>query len=290
MGIEKTYNGLSGLAFDVINTCISFIKILVRSKKGLRLPVATSDSCIVLGNGPSLNTSFKAHPDFFRKHPLVCVNSFSVTDQYTELKPSYYVMLDPGFWLGNGDLINNTVNAIRTKTSWKLHLMVPPVAGKSTLLSKLEKENTNITISYFNYTVYKGFEKTGYSLFKKNLAMPQSQNVLVASIFLSLNMGFKNIYLFGADHSWHQQLYVNEENILCFRNVHFYESEEMVTMVPFYKGVHTKETFRMDEALTTFGKTFYGYIALEKYAKHLKANIYNASEASFIDAFKRIKP
>jgi hypothetical protein len=289
MGIEKTYNGFSRFALNTINTCISLLKIMVRSQKGISLPQAKEDSCIVLGNGPSLNTSFLKHPDFFKKYPLVCVNSFSVTDRYTELKPAYYVMLDPGFWLGTGDLVTNTINALRAKTSWPLKLLVPPEAKKSSTFLNLESENPNIKICYFNYTVFKGFENIGHFFYKKNLAMPQSQNVLVASIFLSVNIGFKNIYLFGADHSWHQQLHVNEENVLCFKNVHFYESEEKVSYKPFYKGVHITETFRMDEAFVAFGKTFYGYFLLEKYAKSVNATIYNASEISFIDAFKRIK-
>lgn len=289
MSAEKVYKNTSSFFTKCINTAISIGKILLRSKFGVRLPKALSDTCIVLGNGPSLTKSFQLHPEFFKKHPLVCVNSFSITEKYTELKPEYYVMLDPGFWHGDNDLVRNTINSIKEKTSWEIQLLVPFAAKRSVLLQEVVTQNPNVKINFFNYTVFKGFEGVAHRFYKKNLAMLQSQNVLVASLFLSINVGFKDIYVVGADHSWHETLHVNENNEVCIRQVHFYEDENKVNYVPFYKGVHTKELFRMDEILHTWGKAFYGYIALNKYANSCNASIFNASEISFIDAFKRVK-
>lgn len=289
MSAEKAYKSFGEFISQGANTCISLLKILLRSRFGVQLPVASEQACIVLGNGPSLNQSLEKHPDFFQKHPLICVNSFSITKQYIELKPSYYVMLDPGFWFGGNELVENTISSILTKTSWPIHLFVPKAAKQSKSFSELRNQNSNITIHYFNYNVFKGFQGIANWFYAKNLAMPQSQNVLVASLFLGINLGFKKIYLVGADHTWHQNLYVNDENILCAKQVHFYENEQTVKYVPFYKGVHTKEVFKMHEILTTWGKTFYGYVALNDYAVYKKCTIYNASEISFIDAFKRIK-
>jgi hypothetical protein len=45
----------------------------------------------------------------------------------------------------------------------------------------------------------------------------------------------------------------------------------------------------MDEIFAIWAKTFYGYIAMDSYARSRNASIYNASEVSFIDAFKRVK-
>jgi hypothetical protein len=272
-----------------MNTAISVFKIILKSSFGLKLPSAPGNDCIVLGNGPSLNDSFQKHPDFFKKYPLICVNNFSQTEQFTDLKPLYYVMLDPNYWLGKSENVREAIRCLKEKTSWKMYLFVPPSAKNAALLQEVLTANPNIRVHYFNYTVFKGFPKVAFWFYKKNLAMPQSQNVLVASLFLALNTGFKNIYLFGADHSWHQNLYVNEENVLCLKDVHFYENAEKVNYRIFYKGEHTKETFRMDEILNTLAKAFYGYIAINNYAIHCDASVYNASEISYIDAFKRIK-
>lgn len=288
----STENKLKQFSFFIkqcVNTFTSLIKVVLKSKSGCSLPKDNSASCIVLGNGPSLKTSLENHPEFFRKHPLVCVNSFSITDEYVLLKPTYYVILDPGFWFGESEVVTNTIESLKSKTSWTVYLLVPHAAKQSQKFREIEKHNSNIKINYFNYTVYNGFKGLGNWLYSKNYAMPQSQNVLVASLFLSINIGFKEIYLFGADHSWHENLYVNDDNILCFKDTHFYDGQTKINYRPFYKGIHLKETFTMNEILITFSKIFYGYEVINKYAKHCNANIYNASESSFVDAFKRIK-
>lgn len=289
MSAETIYKKSISFFKNCADTVVSLLKVAVLSKFTFRVPVATQESCVVLGNGPSLRQSLERHPDFFKKHALICVNSFSITTEFERLQPAYYVLLDPGFWLSQHELVQNTIQCLKTKTTWKLHLFIPPAARQSSLLLELLKENKNIQPVYFNYVVFKGFQKVAYFFYKRNLAMPQSQNVLVASIFLGINLGFKKMYVVGADHSWHQALHVNDNNVLCVKNVHFYEDTEQVTYQPFYKAVHLKEVFRMDEILVTFGKAFYGYILLNKYARSRGTVIYNASESSFIDAFERIR-
>lgn len=289
MPIEKTYNRLGYFFNQCINTVISLLKIITRSRFGVQLPKANSDTCIVLGNGPSLQSSLEKHSAFLKKHSLLCVNSFSITEHYSELQPAYYVILDPGFWHGESDIIVNSIEAIRTKTTWKLNLLLPPFAKGSKRITELEKQNPNIHILYFNYTTFKGFPSIANFLYKKNLAIIQSQNVLVASIFLSINMNFKKTIVVGADHTWHQNLHLDDQNMLNIKDVHFYDDKEHVSYRPFKKGVHLDDTFKVHEIFETWSKAFYGYIALEEYATFKKCKVVNASEVTFIDAFERIK-
>ena len=120
--------------------------------------------------------------------------------------------------------------------------------------------------------------------------MPQSQNVLVAATFMAINMGYQQIELYGADHNWHEQLHVDDNNQVCIKQVHFNEDVSHVKLVPFYKLAHSKEVFRMDEIYTTWAKVFIGYQHLQHYAQACKVDVINASEVSFIDAFPRKKP
>ncbi len=288
--MEKIVKELVWFMKQSANTFASIIKVLIKSKSSKGFPMAASSSAIVLGNGPSLRTSLEKYPAFFHQHPLIAVNSFSITPEYSLLKPTYYVVLDPGFWFGDSEVVTNTIKGLVEKTSWPLNLMVPHLAKKSPLFATLEKQNPNIKLVYFNYTVYKGFKGIGHWLYRKNMAMPQSQNVMVASLFLALNIGFKEVYLFGADHTWHESLMVNNENVVCFKDSHFYEGTEKTTYRPFYKGIHLKETFTSEEVFVTFSKIFKGYMQVEHYSKYLGSKIYNASEVSFIDAFERTKP
>ncbi len=271
------------------DTFVSFGKVILKSKPGQKLPVAGSEKCLVLGNGPSLKQSLADHPEFFKGNDLLCVNSFSVTDEYTLLKPAYYVMLDPGLWLGAHAVAIKTFEDLRTKTSWPLTLFIPVTARNQPAFAELKKANPTITIVFFNYTPYRGFKKIGHWLFRKNLAMPQSQNVLVAALFIAVNMKFPEVYVFGADHTWHQNLHINENNMLCLKDVHFYEQEEKISYRPFYRDPTNTATFTMYEILVTFSKVFLGYFVLNEYAKSRNCTIYNASTVSFIDALKRIK-
>jgi hypothetical protein len=289
MSVESIYKGTVTFVNNCVNTCLSVLKILFQSKFGLRMPSAESDKCIVLANGPSLKTSLEKYPGIFKKYPVVCVNTFSVTAEYALLKPRYYVILDPFFWKGSTEIIRTTIKCIEERTSWPMKLLVPQHAERSGIFNSLSGKNSNIEIVTFNYTVFKGFKAASHFFFRKNLAMPQSPNVSIASLFLSVNMGYKEIYLVGADHTWHENLHVNEDNILCTRNVHFYDNAPVTTYVPFLKEGRPDETQKTHEFFTIWSKTFYGYFLVNDYASYHKAKIWNASEVSFIDAFERKK-
>lgn len=289
MSAESTFKNTSSFFSKCADTFLSFLKVLMLSRPGVKMPVAPSESCIVLGNGPSLKTSLQQHHGTFAKEQLVCVNNFSTLPEFTTLKPNYYVVLDFAFWLSDDQLILDTIEALKTKTTWELHLFVPRLAAKTKRFDELARANTHIHLHYFNYSVFKGFESICHHYYKRNLAMPQSQNVLVAAIFLAINSGFKKITVVGADHTWHEHLHLDQNNVLHFKNIHFFENEEKVEYKPFKKGLHLAETFKMHEVMHIFAKTFLGYDLVNKYAENRGAKIYNSSEVSFIDAFERKK-
>lgn len=290
MTLEKLYLKIMAFTTNFVNTCISIFKIIIQSSFSAKLPASDQNTCIILGNGPSLSESLSKHYAFFKKHSLICVNQFVLSKEYVALKPAYYVMLDPILWQGetNPD-IKRIFDTLIETTTWELNLLVPWKARGSFSLKQILSSNPKIKISYFNYTVFRGFPGVSHFFFRRNLAMPQSQNVLVASIFLSINMHFKKIVIVGADHTWHENLHVNESNQLCIKDVHFYDDERVVNYRLFYKDVRQTETFLMHEILFTFGKAFYGYQVLKHYAAAEGVIIYNASERSFIDAFERKK-
>jgi hypothetical protein len=286
---EKIYKTGSTFLSNCFNSCISIVKILLSFHFSIRLPPAIADSCIILGNGPSLKQSLQKYPDFFKRHPLICVNGFSLSNEYQELKPAYYVMQDPAFWLNTDENIKRIFDAIIQKTTWKLHLLIPSKARKFPIIQLLEKSNPTIRISFFNYTVFKGFTGISHFFYKRNLAMPQSRNVMMPSLFLCINMRFKNVYIVGADHTWHENMYVNEQNQLMVKHVHFFNNQESVSYVPFYKDEHKAEIFRVAEFFYELATAFHGYGVIKKYGNLCHTNIYNCSETSFIDDFERRK-
>lgn len=231
--------------------------------------------------------SIQKHLEYFNQYPTMCINLFSLSAEYTQHQPLYYVIVDPYFWQSNDANIRNAIEALRNKTDWNMHLMIPHAAKKFPQISAFEN-HPFIKLHYFNYVVYKGFPRMGHFFFRHNKAMIQSSNVLVTALFLSINLGYKHVELFGADHSWHEQIAVDQDNNLFVKDLHFYDDETEVKSVPF-TALHLPDPLKMDETFDLWARVFYSYRLIRNYAESRGCKIFNASEKSYIDAFDRIR-
>ncbi len=264
-----------------INSIISLIKVMVLSDFSLKTAKASNPRCGILGNGPSLKTTLERDAEFLTGLELFAVNLFSITEQYTQLKPKNYLLLDwsfmnPDHWHGRTGL-----RGIVENTSWELNLFVPTKMLKSDYFRNELAQNTHIKPIPFNYTIVIGFTGLTHWLFRHGLGMPQCQNVLVATLFYALNMGFKEIYLFGADHSWHEMIKLDENNHMVVSDTHFYGQKDY--------DIAVRETSYMSQQLFSLHKAFYGYEVLVKYARSLGVKVYNASVRSYVDVFEKVK-
>jgi hypothetical protein len=280
---DSTLNFLSKLG----GTALSLMKILILWRKPANYPKANHSACIVLGNGPSLANDLEKFKHELQRHDLLCVNGFSISDAYSELKPSYYLMLDPAFWEADAPAILRIMDALIQRTTWELHLYLPHEARKSRNLHKL-RANKHIHVHFFNYIIYSGFRSLGYRLFRMGWASPQCQNVLVAAVFHAVNSGHRSVILLGADHSWHENIVVKEDNIVYTKEVHFYDNVEQCTYIPFHTKIGARTTRTMGEISLEWSKIFNGYFVLKQYANFRGCSIYNAGTKSCIDAFPRI--
>jgi hypothetical protein len=267
----------------------SIVKVILLSKFFVRLPkVEPGQECVILGNGPCLKSDLKNSGGFIASRKKLCVNLLAFSKEYEEIKPDYYVLAAPEFWMKNPielhEIQRTTLaKSIFDKTNWDMILLVPFEAKNSRLESTI-KVNSKIRIIYFNSTPVEGFSLLSRILFKMNLGMPRPHNVLIPTIFLSLNLGFKNIFLFGADHSWHEEISVDKSNRVTLNHQHFFDRKE--TRFGMFKldghEYHLHDVFRK------LHFAFKGYFILKDYAKKLEVNIYNSSSKSYIDAFQKI--
>jgi len=274
----------------LFQTIFSFIKIVLLSNYFTRLKdkKLKDGKCVILANGPCLIKDLEINNEFISGHKKFCVNFFALSEEYEKIKPDYYVLAAPEFWLEKTTeffksqrkkLIDNLLN----KTNWQMSLLIPFKAKNSLLVNSIKKNN-NIQIIYYNNTPIEGFQKIINWLFKLNLGMPRPHNVLIPSIFLALNIGFKKIYIFGADHSWHEEIKIDENNKVTVNHEHFYDKNEQ--RMPMYK-LDGKEYY-LHDIFRKLHFAFKGYFILRDYAYFLNAKIYNASSKSYIDAFERI--
>jgi len=281
-----------GFFTSLFQSLLSLVKVVVQSKPGLHVPIAQKgSSCAVLGNGPSLAGSLANHSEFFLQTPSFAVNNFATSGAFLQVKPTYYALLDPNYWSKDREAfqkygLQKLLDALAERTTWPLHLLLPVAAKGVSHFAELTAKNPNIRIHHFNYTVYRGFESLGFWLFKRGLAMPQAQNVLVASLFLAINCGFKTIYVFGADHNWHETLHVDDENRLMVKHHHFYDNKAEVRLTPFHKTPDA--LFSMAEIFEAWARVFRGHEAIARYAKQREVSVFNASGTGFVDAYERI--
>jgi hypothetical protein len=283
--------GLSTFFSKAVQTMISIVRIILLSRPVASLPKPLNKQCSILGNGPSLNASIENDIHFLKQTEIVCVNTFASSGYYELLKPSNYVLIDPLFFSEEGqhrDVVTSTFKALLDKTDWPLNLYVPRTNKKSFLLQNLLSRKKNISIVYFNYTIFEGFDSIKYFLFSKGISSPQSENVLVATLFLMISRSFEKIFIFGADHSWHEQIQIREDNILTLKDLHFYDSDKTKQVeLPLFDASKKKKTIA--NQFLSFSKAFRGYDILAGYAEYKHVKIYNASVKSYVDAFERIK-
>jgi hypothetical protein len=291
---------------QLVETILSLILIGIFSKWFLKRLQKNDakDSCIVLGNGPSLTSQIEEIKQLRSKHSLLCLNEFPLSLLFDELKPNYYTLLDPHYWFRvNGKvhpLIHQVLDAISQKTAWSLTLLLP-AEMKSVIQESVftKKPNKFILVSYYNRTPVSGFRSFKFTMYNLGWGIPFAHNVLVSSIYLMILVRYKKILLFGADHSWHEQIIVTRDNVLRVREDHFKfekdgksisEREEMYE--PIYKFSFDKnghrEVFKIHELFHAYSKVHEGYWMLKDYASALGIEIYNLSSKSYIDAFDRI--
>ncbi len=272
-------------------TITTFARIVLLSKWSVKIKKqAQTKEVVILGNGPSLSKMISENSSFLNDKELACVNHFPITEYYTELKPKYYMTSAPDLWLDTIDshfvqASNRLFSAMCDKTSWDLEFFIPFEARKYKRWQNLLVSNKHIHIYYYNNTPVESWNFLSHFLFRKNIGMPRPHNIMVPSIFNLMNLGYKKIYLFGAEHSWLKDISVNDNNEALINQKHFYDAQTSKAQTLDKRGVGAR---RLHEILHKFMLAFKGYFILNEYAKTEKVQILNATPNSYIDAFERI--
>lgn len=278
----------------ILNLTYSFISILRIIKNTRKLtyffPIKQNDDVVLIGNGPSFKDFFYSNMDFFTGRDSMCVNDFVNTDYYEQIRPNNYLIIDPVYYqrYTNSqfrDRILHLEHNLNVKTKWKINFFIPAQFKNNKIYKIFDIKNNNINICYFNSIPFYGFKFLKKIFFKYNIAMPFAQNVLVAGLYILIMMSYRKIFIVGADHSWHTEMKVNDENILLIRDKHFYNDD--ITYSPWFKNFETKEVWKVHEIFYALGKMFEGYHEISEFSTIMNTKIYNLTKNSFIDAFER---
>lgn len=278
--MPKQSSGVSGFLDNTLATIKSCVKQVVEKSAKINPANSATNQLIILGNGPSLRTNLDNDLDLLRSADTLAVNFAANTPEFSEIQPTYYLLADPHFFDKAGDdpnvgrLIEN-LNSI----TFPMTLFVPAGARKADSYF----HNHNLTVKHFSFTAVEGYTWFENAMMNSHRGMPRPRNVLIPSIMVGIWLGYKEIYLLGADHSWLKTLSVNDRNEVVSIQPHFYKEDsreqQRVNEVYVNRQLH--------EVLESMMIAFKSYHRIREYADRCGTQIFNSTPGSMIDAFER---
>lgn len=282
-----TLDRLMHRASQLEQTLLSLVKIPLLSRRPTPLPKSyeREDEIVILANGPSLNDTVTRHRDFLRGKALMAVNLAATSEVFPDLKPRYYLIADPLFWILD-DKREQLFGSLARHTSWPLRLFIPSKARKDPKWQEMIKGNPNIEVFIYNTTPIEGFPGFCRWCYRKGLGMPRPHNVLIPAITTSLRLPFRKIYLAGADHSWLPEISVTDNNEVLMHQKHFYDRDTSRAATVTQENLSSA---RLHTILYHMHVAFKAYFTLLDFARSLNKEVINITPGSFIDAFPRMR-
>lgn len=237
----------------------------------------------ILANGPSLNFEIEEALSHRDRINSVC-NFAAFSDYFLYVKPSVYFLADPGFFKENttDERIGRLIKLLNTDVNWNLTIVVPINGYK---LSLLNFTNPLLTIEPLPVVQYEGEDKVRMKLIRQGKSAPSFVNVTIFAEYYFLNKGYKNIYLYGVDHTFFDNMHIDKENQLVYDRTHFYAKETVVI-----KRYHDDGSlWKLSDWLRDKYLTFFEHERMQKYASYVGATIINCTKKSMIDAYPRLE-
>nr|WP_320039536.1 hypothetical protein [uncultured Bacteroides sp.] len=229
----------------------------------------------ICGNGNSLKGECLISDDSIK---YMVVNRHVLAENYTDIRPSYYILADPHFFdHAEGKSILEKINE---KTQWPMLLLTPYGSGVDKLVT-----NQMITTVFYTQEPFEGFDNIGFKLYDRQLAVPHIRNVINAAIMVGMWMGYKKIELYGVEHSWTKDLFVNSDNDVCLYNSHFFDKGKVDYRR--FSDIQDGQDYPLHKCLLAYAYMFETYWKIRAYSDYTGCKILNCTKDSFIDAFER---
>ncbi len=258
------------------------VKMALLSRRPSVLACADPDvPLVVMGNGPSLSSAIAEDSDILKRFPTMAVNFAANAPEFRSLRPKYYILADPHFFVNIDDVNVRRLMKNLAEVDWPMRLFVPHKFAKSLPADVLASQH--VRVESFNAVGIEGSNVLRRFAYSRGLGMPRPRNVLIPAIMVGMLMGYRTIYVAGADHSWTRTLSVNERNEVVSVQPHFYKEDDREV-----KRITTDYLkYPLHQILDSFAVAFKSYFDIRNYADSRGVKIYNATPGSFIDAFER---
>nr|WP_321486338.1 hypothetical protein [uncultured Draconibacterium sp.] len=280
-----------------VRDALLFILFLFRSLKyGFKRSEIIKDQTgkiTVLANGPSLKSDLESivEEHNLNKKEFVVLNFFAFDNIFFELEPKYYCFADHMFFIENShrnEEVFKLYKILNTYVDWDLEIFIP-LGSFDSFVDKARFTNKHITIRKVNNTFYTGNNSFKHFFYKNGLSTPRLQTVAILAIYVALNKGFTDIDVYGIDHTFFDNLTVDNQNRLCNKERHFYSPEDSdVVLKPILRN-DNNQPFTIAEYISAISEMFKSHDLLSGYSKYLNAIITNRTSKSLVDSYNRIK-
>lgn len=240
-----------------------------------------AEAIVVMGNGPSLSETIARYGERLASMPTMAVNFAAIAPEFVRLRPRYYIMVDPLFFMPSEQPNMIKLRQALGVVDWDMTLIVP--CGKTPMLDAAVRDNKHITTVEINAVGVEGWRWLTDWAYTHRYGMPRPRNVLIPAIMASAWLGFRRIYVAGADHSWMRTIAVDDDNNVISVQPHFYKDDatEQKRVDTTYRG------YRLHDIVYSFYVAFRSYHLLQGWARRRHIDIFNITPGSYIDAFER---
>lgn len=287
---EKIDLALRNLYETVFYFAVMAVKENFRNYVGRagRTSGADAGTLAILGNGPSLGRELPQLIDSgaLAERDLLAVNYFALDARFETVRPAYYVLSDPMFFRDSEqrDRVAELYRTLNARVSWPMHLYVQ-YYNPERFDYRAALPNPLIRIIPFHTQLYRGFPHLTFRLFRRGLGSANFGTVVQVGEYIALLLGYRTVELYGVDHTLLDGLTVDEENRLCRRDSHYYDTAPVAPQPIFQKVPHVPYT--MSVYLGEVAELFRGHEVLRDYAAWLGARIVNRTRDSLIDVYER---
>lgn len=274
-----------GYFFINVSSCVvSIVRMIVLSRINIAFKtkgyskLRQNNTCVVLANGPSLKNALENGIEILKQSDVFCVNFFFKSPFFWEIKPRFYFIIDGDLFNPTNELVKAQVIEMKSafkRIDWDMFLVISSSAINGGVLSDLV--NSKIHLLRMNTTTVEGFMSFRNLMYDFYMGMPKCQTVTNFALMAAVIMGYKTIYLYGADHSWTKDLKVDDDNIVYYGDRHVYNTDLSAIKLDYTIGT----------LLHNYGNMFDTHWIINVYSQHKNTIIINNTKGSFIDAYKR---
>ena len=245
----------------------------------------------ILGNGPSLAEQLPKliEQREWEKADMLAVNFYALSDEFLITKPKYYVISDPMFFrtAGRSERIENFYKAMAERVTWPMTLYVQYYNPEHFDYAAAIGHNPMIRIVPFHSTVFHGFRNVEFWCYRRGLGSGNFGTVVQNGEFIGILLGYKQIELYGVDHTLLDGLCVDDENRLCRTQSHYYDTTPQAPKPIYYNATNPPRPYTMYEYLAETAELFRGHEVLRDWAAEQGVRIINRTRGSMIDAYER---